>query len=44
MGQDRMDQSTDRCDQEHDKVIACVQKILAVAFANIAQMRGKIIR
>ena len=39
-----MDQSTDRCGQEHDKVIACVQKMLAVSFANIAQMRDKIIQ
>ena len=39
-----MDQSTDRGGQENDKVIACVQKMLAVAFTNIAQMRGKITR
>ena len=39
-----MDQSTNRRGHEHDTVIDCVQKMLAVAFANIAQMRGKIIR
>jgi len=39
-----MDPSTDRRGQEHDKVIDYVQKMLAVAFANIAQMHRKIIR
>jgi len=39
-----MDQSTDRGCQEHHKIIARMQKMLPVAFVNISQMRGEIIR